>query len=71
MTAGAIILLQEPNVAAGAKICLQDIHNSLSKYFFALLSPLKFLSQVHGILEPLLFGIFLLAAKFYFSEPCF
>ena len=55
-------------MAAGAKIWLQDIQNSLQSSFSHFCRDLN-LSQIHGLLEPLYLGFFFLAAKFYFTEP--
>ena len=70
------IYLQEPicdcrthNIAAGAKILLQDIHNYLSKYFFVVSLRFKFSLKFMVFWTRFYLGFVLLAAKFYFSEP--
>ena len=67
--------LQEPqyccrshDVAAGAKIWLQDIQNSLQSSFSHFCRDLN-LSQIHGLLEPLYLGFFCLQPNFISLNP--
>ena len=66
MIAGAMMWLQEQDVAAGVKMWLQD--KLVKSSFSGFCRNLRFF-EIQGLSEPLYFVFFLLGANLNFSDP--